>query len=178
MEKSEKIIAIINKEFEFQELLKRHEIANIRTQIYKAKRLIQKLQSNSEEVKETVSGLIVPYVDHFRLLSCPECNRSDFLNIQGLINHARIVHKVETRSHSHAIRDWGALVEVDASHPARSLKAYHEPVEVDTQNDEQLNMESRFYIKKRIVLGNVSIWKNEKFTWMIYLRSPHMVCDI
>ena len=46
-------------------------------------------------------------------MTCPDCNRFDFSNVQGFINHCRIAHKIEYASHDDAVRHCG--VEVDLS---------------------------------------------------------------
>lgn len=46
-------------------------------------------------------------------MTCPDCNRYDFSNVQGFINHCRIAHKLEYASHDDAVRHCG--VEVDFS---------------------------------------------------------------
>src|SRR5438045_8983819 len=43
-------------------------------------------------------------------VTCPDCNRYDFSNIQGFINHCRIAHKVEYASHDDAVRHCGVEV--------------------------------------------------------------------
>lgn len=58
----------------------------------------------------------------FVKLSCPNCGRGDFGNVQGFINHCRLSHKVEFSNHDDAIRSCGALVEekeVPQDHPSR-----------------------------------------------------------
>ncbi|KAJ3079389.1 YEATS domain-containing protein 2, partial [Quaeritorhiza haematococci] len=58
----------------------------------------------------------------FVKLSCPGCQRSDFLNLQGFVNHCRIVHQIDVGGHSGAIRDCGTPVDektVPESHPVR-----------------------------------------------------------
>ena len=37
-------------------------------------------------------------------LVCPECKRSDFVNLQGFINHSKSKHKLEYGSHYEAVR--------------------------------------------------------------------------
>lgn len=59
--------------------------------------------------------VFLPFLpDHYRQMFCPDaaCQRSDFVNMQGFVNHCRIVHSIEAKSHSHAIRDWGKAVQV------------------------------------------------------------------
>lgn len=43
-------------------------------------------------------------------LACPDCSRSDFSNLQGLLNHCRIRHNREYGSHDECIRSCAVLV--------------------------------------------------------------------
>ncbi|KAI9204930.1 uncharacterized protein BJ171DRAFT_91905 [Polychytrium aggregatum] len=52
------------------------------------------------------------------------CDRSDFANIQGFLNHCRIVHQQEFSGHAEAARRCGVPVddsEIPANHPARRM---------------------------------------------------------
>jgi hypothetical protein len=99
--------------------------------------------------------------DHFRLVTCPNCLRSDFVNMQGFINHCRIVHTVEARSQAHAVRDWGKRFETEALdkyHPANTMKPFNEPNDIVLPERDVLNVakgDSRFYLIKRVICGNV-----------------------
>ncbi|KAI8809449.1 hypothetical protein BJ742DRAFT_805122 [Cladochytrium replicatum] len=63
------------------------------------------------------NGLVVRRDDDVLVkMCCPVCRRSDFLNLQGFINHCRIVHQVEFSGHAEAVRVCGVAVsEADAS---------------------------------------------------------------
>ncbi|KAI8815957.1 uncharacterized protein EV422DRAFT_337011 [Fimicolochytrium jonesii] len=43
-------------------------------------------------------------------LACPACQRWQFANMQGFINHCRLKHEMEFPSHSEAARACGAVV--------------------------------------------------------------------
>ncbi|KAH9924672.1 uncharacterized protein BXZ73DRAFT_103512 [Epithele typhae] len=43
-------------------------------------------------------------------LACPHCARSDFSNLQGLLNHSRIRHQVEYGSHDECVQNCAVLV--------------------------------------------------------------------
>ena len=55
-------------------------------------------------VKRSTDGQLVKLV-------CNHCHRSDFSNSQGFLNHCRIAHKVEYKSHDHAAIDCGQLLD-------------------------------------------------------------------
>jgi hypothetical protein len=55
----------------------------------------------------------IPLLASNRRVTCPDCNRYDFSNVQGFINHCRIAHKIEYASHEDAVRNCG--IEVDVS---------------------------------------------------------------
>ena len=52
-------------------------------------------------------------------VTCPNCNRYDFSNVQGFINHCRIAHKIEYASHDDAVRHCGVPIDIppDESRP-------------------------------------------------------------
>ena len=43
-------------------------------------------------------------------LACAQCSRSDFSNLQGLLNHCRLRHKVEYGSHDECVQSCAVLV--------------------------------------------------------------------
>jgi hypothetical protein len=46
-------------------------------------------------------------------LVCPECHRDNFSSTQGFINHCRIAHKIEFKSHEEAAVGSGQPIEID-----------------------------------------------------------------
>lgn len=52
----------------------------------------------------------------FVKLICNNCNRSDFSSVQGFLNHCRIAHKVDYKSHEAAATDCGHPLEDDEIH--------------------------------------------------------------
>jgi hypothetical protein len=63
-------------------------------------------------IKAKSSGMFSLLQVNIRV-TCPDCNRYDFSNVQGFINHCRIAHKIEYASHDDAVRECG--VEFDLS---------------------------------------------------------------
>ncbi|KAJ1545058.1 YEATS domain-containing protein 2, partial [Nowakowskiella sp. JEL0078] len=62
--------------------------------------------------------------DAFLKVSCLSCGRSDFANMQGFVNHCRIVHRMEFAGHPEAVRVCGTLVDpesVEENHDARRM---------------------------------------------------------
>lgn len=58
-------------------------------------------------------------------VTCPDCHRYDFSNVQGFINHCRIAHKLEFASHDDAVRHCGVevdFVDIDAEDSARPTR--------------------------------------------------------
>lgn len=52
----------------------------------------------------------------FVKLICNNCQRGDFSSVQGFLNHCRIAHKVDYKSHEAAALDCGKPLEEDESH--------------------------------------------------------------
>lgn len=52
----------------------------------------------------------------FVKLICNNCQRGDFSSVQGFLNHCRIAHKVDYKSHEAAATDCGRPLEEDESH--------------------------------------------------------------
>lgn len=46
-------------------------------------------------------------------LACPDCSRSDFSNLQGLLNHCRLRHQREYNSHDECVQSCAVLVPED-----------------------------------------------------------------
>ena len=59
-------------------------------------------------------------------LICNDCNRGNFSSIQGFLNHCRIAHKVDYKSHDAAALDCGRLLDAEekANMPADALKVH------------------------------------------------------
>lgn len=59
-------------------------------------------------------------------LICNNCQRGNFSSIQGFLNHCRIAHKVDYKSHDAAALDCGRLLDAEekASMPAEAVKAH------------------------------------------------------
>lgn len=49
--------------------------------------------------------------NQFVKLVCTKCHRSDFSSVQGFLNHCRIAHKIDYKSHEAAAQDCGHLLE-------------------------------------------------------------------
>lgn len=49
------------------------------------------------------------FIYYFRL-SCPKCNRSKFINVQGFLNHCRNCHQIEFANHEDALLVCGTPV--------------------------------------------------------------------
>ncbi|KAF2150601.1 hypothetical protein K461DRAFT_295864 [Myriangium duriaei CBS 260.36] len=47
----------------------------------------------------------------FVKLVCTKCHRSDFSSVQGFLNHCRIAHKIDYKSHEAAAQDCGHVLE-------------------------------------------------------------------
>lgn len=58
-------------------------------------------------------------------LICNKCHRSDFSSVQGFLNHCRIAHKLDYKSHEAAAKDCGQLL--DANEAALLAKAEAAP---------------------------------------------------
>jgi len=54
--------------------------------------------------------------DLFVKLICNNCQRGDFSSVQGFLNHCRIAHKVDYKSHEAAALDCGKPLEEDETH--------------------------------------------------------------
>lgn len=54
--------------------------------------------------------------NQFVKLICNNCQRGDFSSVQGFLNHCRIAHKVDYKSHEAAAADCGRLLEEHESH--------------------------------------------------------------
>jgi hypothetical protein len=52
------------------------------------------------------------FVSSFRM-TCPKCERSDFVKLQGFVNHCILSHDVRAGSHEEAVRRFGVPVVSD-----------------------------------------------------------------
>ncbi|RKP25681.1 hypothetical protein SYNPS1DRAFT_28595 [Syncephalis pseudoplumigaleata] len=59
----------------------------------------------------------------FVVMTCPHCRRSDFLNMQGFINHVKHKHQGELASHDEAIELCGV--------PVPKIKVFDESIDLD-----------------------------------------------
>jgi ADA HAT complex component 1 len=75
---------------------------------------LQALSSGYPQPKDKQSGCIIKRSDGVTVkLVCMDCHRWDFSSTQGFINHCRIAHKREFKSHDMAAIQCGQPVEVD-----------------------------------------------------------------
>jgi hypothetical protein len=76
---------------------------------------VAKAAARSNAVVKNDLGQVVRYthclVSLMTRVTCPDCNRFDFSNVQGFINHCRIAHKIEYASHEDAVRHCGVQVD-------------------------------------------------------------------
>ncbi|KAL1902955.1 hypothetical protein Sste5346_000867 [Sporothrix stenoceras] len=80
---------------------------------------LQSLSSGYPQPKEKNGPCILKRTDGIVVrLVCIECGRDDFSSTQGFINHCRIAHKHEYKSHEEASFICGVPVEVDSAAPA------------------------------------------------------------
>jgi transcription initiation factor IIF auxiliary subunit len=120
--------------------LKRREIETIKNEINLGLKKLKELSSEYKQKykqKYNLTHLTNPkrsYLDEavlyakldsgpFVRIHCPECNRCNFLNIQGFLNHCRISHNIEFPSHQEANLICGKPVpdsEVPKNHPCRN----------------------------------------------------------
>jgi len=132
----------------------------------------------------------------FVQLICKTCKREKFQNQLGFVNHCRILHKIKFVSYADAAQHCGVPVPdhvVPLSHPARLSstfsmflsKSNSTPSKKSSKNDPE-NI-SRFYVKKRIIVGNTSKFippekreASDRTThkWMVYVRGGAEKPDI
>ncbi|KAL9001236.1 MAG: hypothetical protein Q9169_000420 [Polycauliona sp. 2 TL-2023] len=76
---------------------------------------LQALPHGYPEVKEDKGPMIVKRSSDGKMvkLVCPVCERLDFSNVQGFINHCRIAHSRNFQSHDQAANVCGEEVELD-----------------------------------------------------------------
>ncbi|TPX70618.1 hypothetical protein SpCBS45565_g01574 [Spizellomyces sp. 'palustris'] len=156
----EKVRHIVRTQFDYEILLKRHELRAIRRQITRGEELLHQLHyiilngpsappsrqasphqasvhargsgrparttSTQSKLLTQVSDVLYSRRDDgaFVRLTCPVCDRWEFANMQGFLNHCRIKHQIEFPSHSEAARSCGTVVdegEVPAGHAARRM---------------------------------------------------------
>ncbi|KAI5359999.1 Putative protein AHC1 [Septoria linicola] len=79
-------------------------------------------------VKDKSQPLVLPRSSDGQLvkLICNNCQRGNFSSIQGFLNHCRIAHKVDYKSHDAAALDCGRLLDADekANMPPEALKVH------------------------------------------------------
>lgn len=74
----------------------------------------QALPSGYAQPKEKAGPCILKRGDgQWVKLVCPECHRDNFSSTQGFINHCRIAHKIEFKSHEEAAVASGQAIEID-----------------------------------------------------------------
>ncbi|KAF8864960.1 hypothetical protein BDZ45DRAFT_641934 [Acephala macrosclerotiorum] len=74
----------------------------------------QALPSGYAQPKEKAGPCILKRGDgQWVKLVCPECHRDNFSSTQGFINHCRIAHKIEFKSHEEAAVASGQAIELD-----------------------------------------------------------------
>ncbi|KAJ3384963.1 YEATS domain-containing protein 2 [Lobulomyces angularis] len=149
----EKVIKIINEQFDYEILIKNQEISQIKTELKKAEHLINIINENlipriisttrsgkilsatplsATQKKQNTSNdnsntLIVNLDNNFLKIVCPGCQRTNFSNMQGFINHSRISCGGEFSSHFEASKICGHPIdenEVPENHPARKFISY------------------------------------------------------
>jgi ADA HAT complex component 1 len=77
---------------------------------------LQALSSGYPQPKDKQAPCILKRSDGQTVkLICPDCHRWDFSSTQGFINHCRIAHKREFKSHEEAAVAAGHPIELDAS---------------------------------------------------------------
>lgn len=74
-------------------------------------------------------------------ISCPECERSDFKNMQGIpsltsgfSNHCRSLHQIEFPSHAEVAKRCGVLIDpasISSTHPVHKLVAKQNPLPME-----------------------------------------------
>lgn len=75
---------------------------------------LQALSSGYPAPKEKPGPLVVKRADGQMVkLECVDCHRFDFSSVQGFINHCRIAHKREFKSHEEAANTSGQPIEID-----------------------------------------------------------------
>ncbi len=85
-----------------------------RSQRGTASQKLQALSSGYPPVKDKVGPCILKRADGQMVkLVCPTCKRENFSSTQGFINHCRIAHRLEFKSHEEAASASGQPIEVD-----------------------------------------------------------------
>lgn len=74
---------------------------------------LQALSSGYPQAKEKAGPCIAKRGDHWVKLVCIDCQRDNFSSVQGFINHCRIAHRREFKSHEEAANTSGQPIELD-----------------------------------------------------------------
>jgi hypothetical protein len=125
-------------------------------------------------------------------MECPSCRRDVFVNSLGFMNHCRIVHKLKFESYEQALSACGIVVDESAvplDDPCRLdiLTPGLLPLPSSSSSGmkpEDSDARSRFYIKKRVIVGSTSkASKNPKTgdidtKWVVYVRGTKEDPDI
>lgn len=85
-----------------------------RSQRSSAAQKFQALSNGYPPPKEKAGPCVLKRSDgQWVKLVCPECHRDNFSSTQGFINHCRIAHKIEFKSHEEAAVASGHPIEID-----------------------------------------------------------------
>ena len=117
---------------------------------------------------------------------CPTCGADTFSNLLGFVNHCRIVHELKFPNLSLAARHCGQPVPesvVPLNDPCRaSVLLDVQKIRSQAGLSPEEDSTSRFYIKKRITVGNTSLYiPPEKrdaedvntHKWMVWVVGPN-----
>jgi len=88
-------------------------------------KIVKARQGRGHSISNTLSSYVPPIVrsksgplvikrmedDSLVKLICTKCQRGDFSSVQGFLNHCRIAHKIDYKSHEAAAKDCGQLLE-------------------------------------------------------------------
>jgi len=83
---------------------------------------LQALSSGYPTAKATGPSFVKRKDGQLVKLVCNNCHREDFSSTQGFINHVRIAHKIEYKSHEEAAVACGQPVETDEHSPVSELQ--------------------------------------------------------
>eukprot|EP01129_Flabellula_baltica_P017035 TRINITY_DN9314_c0_g1_i1.p1 TRINITY_DN9314_c0_g1~~TRINITY_DN9314_c0_g1_i1.p1 ORF type:complete len:817 (+),score=152.19 TRINITY_DN9314_c0_g1_i1:177-2453(+) len=123
---------------------------------------------------------------------CPVCDKSHFAALVGFLNHCRIIHKLKFLTFEDATIHCGRVVDeklIPEDDPVRQTKSLvhyvHDKKREYMTSSLRKDSISRFYVKKRIITGNVSQRiapdsfpiTQPTHKWMIYVRSPDYDTD-
>jgi hypothetical protein len=88
---------------------------------------LQALSSGYPGAKATGPSFVKRKDGQLVKLVCINCNREDFSSTQGFINHVRIAHKIEYKSHEEAAIACGQPVETDEHSAHSAVSEVHTP---------------------------------------------------